>query len=154
MTDFEHNPIGLSAAELAALNDDDSMDTADQEGRDDDAGYREEISSQTMMALANQVASPDQLELSIQQIRHARDKLESAYDAGDSDLTYAEHRAKLREMDRALLDLNGDLAESRMISRMANQAASADWQRQVDATRREARKMGLDLRPGSELEKQ
>lgn len=153
MTDFE-NSIGLSAAELAALNDVDSMDTADQEGRDDDAGYREEISSQTMMALANQVASPDQLELSIQQIRQARDELESAYEEGDSDLTYAEHRAKLREMDRALLDLNGDLAESRMISRMANQAASADWQRQVDATRREARKMGLDLRPGSELEKQ
>ncbi|MFM2005056.1 MAG: hypothetical protein RLZZ09_711 [Pseudomonadota bacterium] len=53
-----------------------------------------------------------------------------------------------------MLDLTGDLAESRMISRMANQAASDDWQRQIDATRHEAKSMGLDLRPGSEMERQ
>ncbi|MFM2005057.1 MAG: hypothetical protein RLZZ09_712 [Pseudomonadota bacterium] len=80
MTDFEHNPIGLSAAELAALNDDDSMDTPAHAGRDEDMDRREEISSQTMMALANQVAPPDQLEQSIQQIRQAREELESAYE--------------------------------------------------------------------------
>lgn len=136
MTDFG-NPNGLSAAEIAALNEDDDLDTLAPTERDEDAGYREEISSQTMMALAGQVSPPGELEASIQQLKQARDALEEEYADGDSDLTYAEHRAKLREMDAAFLDLTGDLAESRTLNRMAGKAAADDWERQIEAKAKE-----------------
>lgn len=84
----------------------------------------------------------------------SKDALESAYEAGDSELTYAEHRAKLREIDAALLDLNAERAEAGLVHRMAGEARQKDWRRQIEETRREAGRLGLDLKPGSELEAQ
>jgi len=152
MSDLENNPIGLSAAELAAL-DDDATDTSTTPVEQDEV-MRAELSNSAVMALAGEVTPPEHLEQAIQQLRRDREDLETAYEEGESDLTYAEQRARVREIDAEIMSLSGDLAESRLISRVAGQAAQEDWKRQIASARKEAKSMGLDLRPGSEMEAQ
>lgn len=145
---------GLTPAEIAALNDDEGVDERTQPDTADADVLREEMSRQTMIDMAREVAPPDQIEQGIQQLRHQRDALEAAYEEGESDLTHAEFQAKVRELGAQIFDLNADLAEARLITRMASQAATEDWRRQVADARKEAKSMGLDLRPGSDAEAQ
>lgn len=82
----------------------------------------------------------------------SKDALESAYEAGDSELTYAEHRAKLREIDAALLDLNAERAEVQAIQRMNAAYQQEWWNREIKSFKREALKEGVDYDQDRKLE--
>lgn len=100
------------------------------------------------------VADPEALEAQIRQAEALRGQLEDAYETGESDLSHAEYRAKMRDIDARLMTLSEERAEARMIGRFQQQALRDDWQRQIDVVRQEARALGLDLKPGSEQEAQ
>ncbi|GAB6048448.1 hypothetical protein JCM19379_22770 [Methyloparacoccus murrellii] len=146
----------LSATERAALEDDEvgAGTATGSPTHDAEPVIVEEIENATLLRLAESTATPAVLGQAITELVAAKDALESAYEAGDSELTYAEHRAKLREIDAALLDLNAERAEAGLVHRMAGEARQKDWRRQIEETRREAGRLGLDLKPGSELEAQ
>lgn len=82
----------------------------------------------------------------------SKEELESAYEAGDSELTYAEHRAKLREIDAALLDLNAERAEVQAIQRMNAAYQQEWWNREIKSFKREALKEGVDYDQDRKLE--
>lgn len=78
------------------------------------------------------------IENAIAELKQARDDLEAAYDSGDSELTYAEHRAKLREVEAALLDLNAERAEIRTAQKINAAHQQEWWNREIRTFKREA----------------
>lgn len=142
----------LSTAELEALAEIDDEVTEESGVDQAHAMPNDDLEQSALLQMAETATDPRVIDQALHDLRQQREALELDYESGESELTYAEHRAKLREIDAALLDLNAERAEASMISRMVGQAAQADWRKQIETTRREARKLGLDLKPGSALE--
>lgn len=164
------NYTGLSAAECEALEDEDLDNApADPEGLADegeDEGKGEEHSaegqndagedaadksdegqpSQAEGSQSFSVPSADigQIDQALKDLNAQREALESAYEAGDSDKTYAEHRAELREVDQAIQELNLEKAEARAIQKLNAAYQLEWWTREVNAFKREAMKEGID----------
>lgn len=149
----EHELAGLSEAERAALmDDDDQADAGDLDGRE--AGPTGEPDYDVMQQMAASTVHPDSITEYMRKLAEQRDALETAYEEGESDLTFAEYKAKLRELNEATLAASGNLAESRLVHRMATEAASKEWQRQIQEARREAKRIGLDMDRDPELARQ
>ena len=90
----------------------------------------------------------------LNRLSNEQETLEEDWENGDLDLTTAEYRARMRDIRDELFELNSQRAEASLFTKMAHQAAREDWQRQIEETREEASRRGLDLRPGSALEAQ
>lgn len=172
----------LTDEERAALDDEDldqavgaedadGADGAESGPDDDDAGAAEAADGAAgteadppdadPAAVADGAGTPsfnvpagnlEEINQSIGQLRQLKDKLEAAYESGDSELTYAEHRAKLREIDTALLDLNAERAEAQAIQKLNAAYQQEWWQREIRAFKREAAKEGVDYDGDPKLE--
>lgn len=179
MTDKDSDFAGLTDAEREALDYVDPDDTGDldddNDGADDaDASAVDEAGDATGdggpeddSTPAGNVPEPatgeqpptfaipdlEAINQSLAQLREAREELETAYEAGDSDLTYAEHRAKLREIETAVLDLNAERAEALAVARMQQAFQQEWWAREIKSFKREARKAdGVDYDQDKTLE--
>ena len=163
---------GLSAAERAALEEDDELGTLDEpaqtddgddddnaptpgpspaEGEDDEPGAVEGADGENAGELppgsqAFNVPTGDLQAISEQltSLRSAVDELESAYDSGDSELTFAEYKAKLRELNDAILDLNAERAEVQAVQRMNQAYQQQWWTNEIRSFKREAAREGVD----------
>jgi len=127
------------ADDEAETDGDDSADASAADGAGEPAPA--EASPQSF-----QVPTPDlaQIDQALAELTAKREALETEYESGDSSDTYAEHRAKLRELDEAVRDLSMEKAEARAVLRM-NQAYQMEWwTREVNAFKREALKEGID----------
>jgi len=128
----------------------DAGEDQDDESSDDLNGEATEESAQSFNVPTGDLG---EIEASIAQLQTARDELESAYESGDSELTYAEHRAKLREIDGALLDLNAERAEVKAIQKMNAAYQQEWWNREIKSFKREAlRADGVDYDKDAKLE--
>lgn len=93
-----------------------------------------------------------EIDKAIAQLQQAREDLEQAYESGDSELTYAEHRAKLREVNDNLLALNAEKAKAAAIQEMNAAYRQEWWQREIRSFKREAAKEGVDYDADPKLE--
>ena len=176
MSDLDH----LTDAEREALEDEDlelndTGDDVDDDARADDAAADDEASGNddanpdesdesNNEAQAESIATDTQsfnvptgdlgeIETAINQLQTAREELEAAYESGDSELTYAEHRAKLREIEGALLDLNAERAEVKAIQKVNAAYQQEWWNREIKSFKREALKAdGVDYDQDKKLE--
>lgn len=158
MNDYD----GLTAAEREALEDEDltlseqegeeadpdsDLDDADgtaEDAEDQDAAETEAVESVSSQSFSVPSADIDQIDASLKQLSDEREQLELDYESGDSDATYAEHRAKLRALDQSIQNLNIEKAEARAIQKM-NQAYQLEWwTREVNAFKKEALREGID----------
>lgn len=148
----------LTPAERLALREDEA-DVLDDlralaDGEDEDAAEVSRSAFDPALLSRIPVADLETLEGQIREAEALRGRIEDAYETGESDLSYVEYRAKVRDIDARLMTLSEERAEARMIGRFQQQALRDDWQRQIDGVRQEARALGLDLKPGSEQEAQ
>ena len=153
---------GLTDAEREALEDEDldqaqePVDDASNEEASEDVGEdaaedksaeAELESSQpavTQQSFSVPTADIDQIDQSLKELQDKRDALEGAYESGDSESTYSEHRAALREVDQAIQNLAIEKAEARAVQKL-NQAYQLEWwTREVNAFKREALREGID----------
>ena len=161
---------GLSEAERAALAEDDDLGLLDEpaqadndeegdtltpspspdgEGNEDKAGEAEGAEDAGELPPGSQsfnVPTGDLEAISEQltSLRTAVDELESAYDSGESELTFAEYKAKLRELNDAILDLNAERAEVQAIQKMNAAYQQQWWTNEIRSFKREAAKEGVD----------
>lgn len=173
MSDLDH----LTDAEREALEDEDLElnDTGDDENDDasaddvpasddepagDEAGTDESEETEEGAPVSVDTRSFNvptgdlgEIETAINQLQTAREELEALYESGDSDLTYAEHRAKLREIEGALLDLNAERAEVKAIQKVNAAYQQEWWNREIKSFKREALKVdGVDYDQDKKLE--
>lgn len=148
MDDNMRSGLGLTAGELAALQERDDDIRADL---DEPVAESRELDYSVAQDLADRTPPPEAITEHLRNLSAQIDALEADYESGDSDLTFAEHRAALRELERQRLDASSELAEARLVHRMAADAAGKQWQRKIEDTRREAKRMGLDLDKNPEL---
>jgi hypothetical protein len=166
MSDYDLS--GLSAAERAALEEDgdelelspaaeaeDEADTDDAE--DDAAGAAGDTGEETGDAdEAEAPADPtsqsfsvptgDLAEISAQldKMKAAQDELEAAYESGDSELTFSEFKAKQRELNNAILDLNAEKAEVQAIQKVNAAYQQQWWANEIRSFKRDAAREGVD----------
>ena len=149
----EHDLAGLSAAERAALMEDEDLpDTGDLDERE--AGPSADLDYSVMADLAARTRTPEQVGEQMERLKAQRAEIEEAYDSGESELTWAEYKAELRRIADAELAASSDLAEARLIHRSATQAANQEWQRQIADCRKDAKRMGLDFSRNPEAERE
>ncbi len=91
-----------------------------------------------------EVEDTDALQQHAHRLQDERDRLDEAYSSGDSDHTYAEHRALLRQYDDARNEAFGRLAEARALNRVRASVAEEGWQQGIDRLRQRS-----NYRPGS-----
>lgn len=137
-----------------ASGDQDATADAGDASQEDDADAGETDAAADAAAPSFRVPTGDlsAITQAITELVASKDALESAYEAGDSELTYAEHRAKLREIDAALLDLNAERAEVQAIQRMNAAYQQEWWNREIKSFKREALKEGVDYDQDKKLE--
>lgn len=100
------------------------------------------------------VSVPDigKIEDSLKGLVSERDQLEKDYEAGDSDLTYAEHRAKMRDLDDKISDLREERAEAKALHRMNEAYEQEWWSREIRSFKRDAMKSdGVDYNTDQRL---
>jgi hypothetical protein len=93
------------------------------------------------------VAVPDiaKIEQGIETLITERAKLEADYEQGESELSYTEHRAKIRELEDQISDLKADRAEAKAVQRMNEAYEQEWWTREIRSFKREALKSdGVD----------
>lgn len=168
LTDAEREALEDEDLELNESDDDgDSGDSGDNDGDagdvraddeasgDDDTDASHEAEPLTAEPQSFNVPTGDlgEIETAINQLQTAREELEAAYESGDSELTYAEHRAKLREIESALLDLNAERAEVKAIQKVNAAYQQEWWNREIKSFKREAlRSDGVDYDQDKKLE--
>lgn len=163
---------GLSAAERAALEEDDELGMLDDpsttlrnraDGDDDDPSTTLRDRTTDLRDQTTGEAEGDAGELppgsqafnvptgdlqaiseQLTSLRTAVDELESAYDSGDSELTFAEYKAKLRELNDAILDLNAERAEVQAVQKMNAAYQQQWWTNEIRSFKREAAREGVD----------
>lgn len=133
----EANPTDESPPADAAPESED--DASSGEADKDDAGDAA-ASAEGPQSFNVPTGDLGEIETAINQLQTAREELEAAYEAGDSELTYAEHRAKLREIEGALLDLNAERAEVKAIQKVNAAYQQEWWNREIKSFKREALK--------------
>lgn len=142
---------GEAGEDDAPTGDDDSTDdkAATDEGDDTEEPTPTPTDTQSFNVPTGDLS---EIETAISQLQTAREEMEAAYEAGDSELTYAEHRAKLREIEGALLDLNAERAEVKAIQKMNAAYQQEWWNREIKSFKREALKEGVDYDQDKKLE--
>ena len=169
--------MGLSATELEALREEIDEDTlsagADDEDDDDDdgddpgesgAGDTEpeadddagevEAPPQGSDNPALSLPSPDAQAIAgrIDSLQATLDKLEADYDEGNSELSYAEHRAKVRELGKELMAASAELAEAKTVARLNAAYEQQWWTREIASFKRDAKREGVDYDGDKKLE--
>jgi len=159
----------LSDAEREALEDEDldatpvveDEDDADEEAEGDDAGAGEsddgaEPDEPEALAARETLLTPGgdlgKIDGDIEALKGERDRLEALYEAGDSDLSYGEHRAKVREIEDAIADLKAVRAEIKAVQRVSDHYQQEWWNREIRNFKRAAAKEGVDYDGDKKLE--
>lgn len=153
-----HEHLGLSAAELEALEDEDLTETPETLEEEEEEEAAAELEAETGAEpgsesepaadptpaenLAFTVPTGDlgQLNAAIAELRKQADELEAQYEGGESELSYAELRAQVREINNKLQDLSAEKAEIQAIQKLNAAYEQQWWQREVNAFKREALK--------------
>ena len=99
-----------------------------------------------------QVEDPAALRQHISALQAERESLENAYETGDSDMTYSEHRARMREYDHALTDLSSRAAEAGALSRIKTAAEFDAWGKSVERLRQSSKGRAVDYTRDSKAE--
>lgn len=168
-----HELAGLSEAERAALAEDDELGLLDEpagdedddpstplrdrpadenqgsEGEEGETGAADGAEDAGELPPGSQsfnvpTGDLDAISEQLTSLRTAVDELESAYDSGESELTFSEYKAKLRELNDAILDLNAERAEVQAIQKMNAAYQQQWWTNEIRSFKREAAKEGVD----------
>lgn len=99
-----------------------------------------------------QTEDPNTIRQHINALQAEREALESAYESGDSDATYAEHRAKMREFDRAFTELSARAAEAGALQRVRTAAEFDAWGKAVEKLRQSSKGKAVDYTRDSKAE--
>lgn len=99
-----------------------------------------------------QTADPNELRNHISQLEQAKDQMEQEYESGDSDMTYAEHRAKMREINQVIGEYRGELAASNVLSKIAHMTEVESWQRKVEALKRATKGRQIDYNRNRDMD--
>lgn len=163
--------MGLSESELEALrdetdddalnagaddpdDDDESGDAGDAEGEADEGAAEVEAASPESDNPALSLPSPDAQAIAgrIDTLQATLDQLEADYDEGNSELSYAEHRAKVREISKELMEANAELAEAKTVARLNAAYEQQWWSREIASFKRDAKREGVDYDGDKKLE--
>lgn len=162
----------LSDAEREALEDEDldatpvvdDEDDAEEEAEGDDAGASEnddgaepeDPEEPEALAARETLLTPGgdlgKIDGDIEALKSERDRLEALYEASDSDLSYGEHRAKVREIEDAIADLKAERAEIKAVQRVSDHYQQEWWNREIRNFKRAAAKEGVDYDGDKKLE--
>ena len=134
----------LTAGEQAALNEAQEWENQSTSPADDVDSDDAELMETVVLMAARQGFSSIEIGSHLDTIQAQRDQLEADFESGDSDLTWIEHRAKLRELDNAARSLSDAKAEQRILERLAADSAEKQWVREVSRFKAEARRDGID----------
>jgi hypothetical protein len=111
----------------------------------------EDIRLQALRSL--ETVNPQELRNQITQLERAKDELEQAYESGDSDDTYAEHRAKLRQFNETIDAYRGELAGASVIQKMRHMTEQEAWVKKVEALKRSSKGSRVDYNRPEHMEK-
>ena len=93
-----------------------------------------------------QVEDPAAIKQHIQALQSQKEQFDQEYSEGASDLTYAEHRAKMREFDSAVAELSARAAEAGALQRVRTAAEFDAWTKSVQKLRESTRGKRVDYR--------
>lgn len=168
----ENDLSGLSEAERAALAEDDELeldgqtaDDGDESKGDDDLKENSDDLKESEQELESSgdetQAEAAEAQPAVQSfnvptgdlnaineqltaLKAAQDELEAAYEGGESELTFAEFKAKQREINDAILDLNAEKAEVQTIQKMNAAYQQQWWTNEIKSFKRDAARDGVD----------
>jgi hypothetical protein len=132
------------------------IDGGDVDDDDDDPEAGEEAHEERLAASVQSFSIPTSniaaLDQKIEQLQSERDQLEASYESGESELSYADHRARLRAIESQLMALSEARAEARTAQKL-NAAYQAEWwKRETRQFMREAlKKDGVDYAKDTKL---
>jgi hypothetical protein len=132
------------------------IDGGDVDDDDDDPEAGEEADEERLAASVQSFSIPTAniaaLDQKIEQLQSERDQLEASYESGESELSYADHRARLRAIESQLMALSEERAEARTAQKL-NAAYQAEWwRRETRQFMREAlKKDGVDYAQDAKL---
>lgn len=91
-----------------------------------------------------EIEDPSALRQNLSRLQSERAELESEYESGDSDLTYAEVRAKLKQYDASITDLSTRAAEARALAQIKNATEISAWEKSVQRLKESTRGQKVD----------